>query len=115
MTREQEMKRAFQSEMRQERQDAKTKNLIGFFLGLLANLALLAQYQLDSVLRVFLRAFASSRSPLILFLFLPSLVLAQNKLGTNEVPYHQSKPPGPALSPEEAMAHMQLPPGFKIE
>ena len=35
--------------------------------------------------------------------------------GTNDVPFHQDKPPGPALSPEQAMAKMQLPPGFKIE
>src|SRR5690348_18441442 len=35
--------------------------------------------------------------------------------GTNDVPFHQDKPPGPALSPEQAMAAMQLPPGFKIE
>src|SRR4051812_16854902 len=43
----------------------------------------------------------------------PAAAWAQN--GTNEVPFHQDKPPGPALSPEEAMAKMQLPPGFKIE
>src|SRR5437763_1789883 len=68
-------------------------------------------------LRVFLRVFAPSRSPLylILLLALPPLCLAQNNLGSNDVPYHQSKPPGPALSPDEAMAHMQLPPGFRIE
>ena len=36
-------------------------------------------------------------------------------LGTNEVPYAQDKPPGPALSPQEAMAKMQLAPGFKVE
>jgi putative heme-binding domain-containing protein len=34
---------------------------------------------------------------------------------TAEVPYHQSAPPGPALSPDDAVKHMQLPPGFKIE
>ena len=27
----------------------------------------------------------------------------------------QDRPPGPALSPQEAMAKMQLPPGFKVE
>src|SRR4051794_36765530 len=32
-----------------------------------------------------------------------------------QVPHGQDKPPGPALSPEEAMAKMQLPPGFKVE
>jgi putative membrane-bound dehydrogenase-like protein len=30
------------------------------------------------------------------------------------LPYHQTKEPGPALSPHEAMAKMQLPPGFKV-
>jgi putative membrane-bound dehydrogenase-like protein len=35
--------------------------------------------------------------------------------GTNDLPYHQDKQPGPALSPEQAIAKMQLPPGFKIE
>jgi putative membrane-bound dehydrogenase-like protein len=30
------------------------------------------------------------------------------------LPYHQQKEPGPALSPQEAMAKMQLPPGFKV-
>src|SRR5579864_9123098 len=29
-------------------------------------------------------------------------------------PWGQQKEPGPALSPREAMAHMQLPPGFKV-
>ena len=32
-----------------------------------------------------------------------------------DIPFHQDKAPGPALSPAEAMAKMQLPPGFKIE
>src|SRR5215217_204863 len=32
-----------------------------------------------------------------------------------QVPHGQSKPPGPALSPQEAMSKMQLPPGFKVE
>src|ERR671912_429220 len=31
------------------------------------------------------------------------------------IPHAQSKPPGPALSPQEAMAKMQLPPGFKVD
>ena len=30
------------------------------------------------------------------------------------VPYGQTKEPGPALSPQEAMAKMELPPGFKV-
>jgi putative membrane-bound dehydrogenase-like protein len=31
------------------------------------------------------------------------------------VPHNQDKPPGPALSPEEAIAKMTVPPGFKVE
>src|SRR5580692_8334817 len=34
---------------------------------------------------------------------------------TNVIPHAQKKPPGPALTPDEAMAKMELPPGFKIE
>ncbi|MFO0947241.1 MAG: PVC-type heme-binding CxxCH protein [Planctomycetota bacterium] len=43
----------------------------------------------------------------ILFLFCPS-ALAQ-------VPHNQDKPPGPALTPTEAMGKMTLPPGFRVE
>lgn len=32
-----------------------------------------------------------------------------------ELPHAQKVPPGPALTPEQAMAKMQLPPGFKVE
>ncbi len=45
------------------------------------------------------------------------LMLASSTTGqTNKtaIPYHQTKEPGPALSPQEAMAKMQLPPGFKV-
>ncbi len=31
------------------------------------------------------------------------------------IPHNQDKPPGPALSPQEAMAKMQVPPGFTVE
>jgi putative membrane-bound dehydrogenase-like protein len=31
------------------------------------------------------------------------------------IPHHQDKPPGPALSPEEAVAKMTVPEGFKVE
>ncbi len=50
-------------------------------------------------------------------LWTASIGLAADKhpLGTNEVPYHQSRPPGPALTADQAMTKMQLPPGFKIE
>ncbi|HZL38323.1 MAG TPA: PVC-type heme-binding CxxCH protein [Tepidisphaeraceae bacterium] len=34
---------------------------------------------------------------------------------TNEIPHGQSIPPGPALSPDQAVAKMKLPPGFKVE
>ncbi|HET6252289.1 MAG TPA: hypothetical protein VFE47_31675, partial [Tepidisphaeraceae bacterium] len=37
------------------------------------------------------------------------------KADTAEIPHGQSKPVGPALTPEQAMAKMELPPGFKIE
>src|SRR5215218_10986250 len=32
-----------------------------------------------------------------------------------DIPHAQDRPPGPALSPQEAMAKMQLPPGFRAE
>jgi putative membrane-bound dehydrogenase-like protein len=35
--------------------------------------------------------------------------------GTNEVPRGQSVRPGPALTPEQAIAKMQLPAGFKVD
>ncbi len=31
------------------------------------------------------------------------------------IPHAQDKPPGPALSPTEALAHMKVPPGFSVE
>ena len=37
------------------------------------------------------------------------------KSDTNEIPHGYSKPPNAAYTPEQAMAKMQLPPGFKIE
>ena len=42
-------------------------------------------------------------------------LLASLLFGAGKVlPYHQTKEPGPALSPQEAMAKMVLPPGFKV-
>ncbi len=32
-----------------------------------------------------------------------------------QIPHNQDKPPGPALSPQEAIAKMQVPPGFTVE
>ena len=34
---------------------------------------------------------------------------------SNEVPHGQSKPPGPRVTPDEAIAKMELPAGFKVE
>ncbi len=31
------------------------------------------------------------------------------------IPHHQDRPPGPALSPEEAIRKMTVPPGFRVE
>jgi len=41
-----------------------------------------------------------------------SVAQAQQKKG---IPHAQDKPPGPALSPEEAVAKMTVPEGFKVE
>src|SRR5258708_27284790 len=39
-----------------------------------------------------------------------------NAQGKKEViPHGQSQPPGPALSPQEAIKKMQVPPGFHVE
>src|SRR2546421_7545053 len=43
------------------------------------------------------------------------VVLALATLSLAQVPHGQDKLPGPALSPQEAMAKMQLPPGFEVE
>ena len=43
-----------------------------------------------------------------------ALAPAQEQKKEPAVPHGQSKPPGPALSPREAMAKMTLPPGFKV-
>lgn len=42
-------------------------------------------------------------------------VLNASAQAQNVVPHAQDRPPGPALSPQEAMAKMQLPPGFKVQ
>ena len=46
-----------------------------------------------------------------LLLFLPIFAAAQDNL----IPHAQDKPPGPALSPAEAIAKMKVPEGFKVE
>src|SRR6476646_3448364 len=54
----------------------------------------------------------------LLHIFALSLFFAAQTLAaddTNEIPFHQDKPPGPALSADEAIAKMKLPAGFTIE
>ncbi len=59
-----------------------------------------------------LTATARQTTPLLLGLFLAStLVLAADP----PIPQGQDQPPGPALSPAEAMKKMTLPPGFAVE
>ena len=41
--------------------------------------------------------------------FLPSARAAE------PLPWAQDKPPGPALSPQDAIKHMVVPPGFTVE
>lgn len=38
-----------------------------------------------------------------------------NALAQERPPHNQDKPPGPALSPEEALKKMTVPPGFRVE
>jgi len=49
------------------------------------------------------------------WIFLAPMLVVLSSLTFGQVPHGQDKPPGPALSPQEAMAKMQLPPGFKAE
>lgn len=44
-----------------------------------------------------------------------SLWLTAITAGQEIIPHHQDKPPGPALSPQEAIAQMTVPEGFKVE
>jgi len=43
-----------------------------------------------------------------------SLLLATS-VSAQVIPHHQDRPPGPALSPQEAIAKMTVPEGFKVE
>jgi putative heme-binding domain-containing protein len=43
------------------------------------------------------------------------LIALLASLSPAQVPHGQDVPPGPALSPREAMAKMKLPPGFKVQ
>ncbi len=47
----------------------------------------------------------------LLLLVVPALAIAQE----NVIPHAQDKPPGPALSPAEAIAKMKVPEGFTVE
>ena len=42
-------------------------------------------------------------------------VFATNTFADDFIPRRQSEPPGPPLKPEQAMAKMTLPPGFRVE
>src|SRR5215469_1431550 len=49
-------------------------------------------------------------------LFMLGAVLLPTALQAEDfIPRRQDKPPGPALSPAEAIAKMTVPPGFKVE
>src|SRR5438128_2311875 len=43
------------------------------------------------------------------------LVLGTELSHAQVIPHHQDQPPGPALSPQEAMAQMKVPGGFSVE
>jgi len=54
--------------------------------------------------------------PICSALVLASLGLFVGTARTQEViPYHQDQPPGPPLTPEEALAKMKVPAGFSVE
>ena len=44
-----------------------------------------------------------------------TLALAQRKSGTAEIPHAQDRPPGPALTPDQALQKMRVPDGFSVE
>ncbi len=50
--------------------------------------------------------------PLMVLSFLGSLF---SQATAQEIPHNQDRPPGPALSPQEAIARMKVPPGFVVE
>src|SRR5947209_3820943 len=50
------------------------------------------------------------------FAFLQTDTTAKDKPKPKEIiPHAQDKPPGPALTPQEAIKKMQVPPGFRVE
>src|SRR5581483_8634335 len=52
---------------------------------------------------------------LILLLGSAALLPAQKGKHAEPVPHNQDRPPGPALSPAEAIAKMRVPEGFSVE
>lgn len=53
--------------------------------------------------------------PLSLLVLLALCVLTAQTALAQQIPHHQDKPPGPALSPAEAVKKMTVPPGFSVE
>lgn len=51
----------------------------------------------------------------LLGLAVGGLLVAAPSARGQQVPHNQDKPPGPALSPEEAVKQMTVPPGFTVE
>src|SRR4051812_19240848 len=51
----------------------------------------------------------------ILAALLATTISADAQTKKEVIPHAQTKPPGPALSPQEALKKMQVPPGFRVE
>jgi len=56
-----------------------------------------------------------SRSAISAACLICGLMLPAGALWGQAIPHNQDAPPGPPLSPEEAVAKMKVPPGFKVE
>ena len=56
-------------------------------------------------------SFRFVRFALTTILLLPAILLS----AADVIPHAQDKPPGPALSPQEAIKKMTVPEGFKVE
>jgi putative membrane-bound dehydrogenase-like protein len=55
-------------------------------------------------------------TPLAILVLLAGWLIGTNQtLKAEQVPHGQDRPPGPALSPEEAIKKMTVPPGFHVE
>src|SRR5690242_11390310 len=48
-------------------------------------------------------------------IFLALCLLLSRSVSAQQVPHGQDKPPGPALTPAEAVKKMTVPPGFSVE